>query len=182
MSATLGWDIGGVNTKVARVAGGTVLAVGSRPFELQHDPGALVQVLRELAAETGGSGDDTHAVTMTAELSQMFRTKREGVQFVLDAVVAAFPGATIFVYAVDGRFLTVAEARDAPLLVAAANWACHRAHRRAVPAGRPARRHRHDEHRHHSHRRWRSGGARMDRPRSSCLGRACLLRGGANAG
>ena len=123
MSATLGWDIGGVNTKVARVAGGTVLAVGSRPFELQHDPGALVQVLRELAAETGGSSADTHAVTMTAELSQMFRTKRDGVQFVLDAVVAAFPGATIFVYAADGRFLTVAEARNAPLLVAAANWA-----------------------------------------------------------
>ena len=123
MSATLGWDIGGVNTKVARVAGGTVLRVGSRPFELQHDPGALVQVLRELAAETGGSSADTHAVTMTAELSQMFRTKRDGVQFVLDAVVAAFPGATIFVYAADGRFLTVAEARNAPLLVAAANWA-----------------------------------------------------------
>ena len=123
MSATLGWDIGGVNTKVARVAGGTVLAVGSRPFELQHDPGALVQVLRELAAETGGSSADTHAVTMTAELSQMFRTKRDGVEFVLDAVVAAFPGAIIFVYAADGRFLTVAEARNAPLLVAAANWA-----------------------------------------------------------
>jgi (4-(4-[2-(gamma-L-glutamylamino)ethyl]phenoxymethyl)furan-2-yl)methanamine synthase len=122
MSATLGWDIGGVNTKVARVTGGTVLAVGARPFELQHDPGALVQVLRELAAETGGSGDDRHALTMTAELSQVFRTKRDGVQFVLDAVVATFPGATIFVYAVDGRFLTVAEARDAPLLVAAANW------------------------------------------------------------
>jgi probable H4MPT-linked C1 transfer pathway protein len=122
MRATLGWDIGGVNTKVARVTGGTVLAVGSRPLELQHDPGALVQVLRELAAETGGSGDDTHALTMTAELSQMFRTKRDGVQFVLDAVVATFPGARIFVYAVDGRFLTVAEAREAPLLVAAANW------------------------------------------------------------
>ena len=122
MNATLGWDIGGVNTKVARVAGGAVLAVSSRPFELQHDPGALVQVLRELAAETGGSGDDTLAVTMTAELSQMFRTKRDGVQFVLDALVAAFPGATIFGYAVDGRFLTVADACRAPLLVAAANW------------------------------------------------------------
>jgi len=122
MGSMLGWDIGGVNTKVARVSGGTVLAVCSRPFELQHDPGALVQVLRELAVEAGGSGD-THAVTMTAELSQMFRTKRDGVQFVLDAVVAAFPGETSLVYAVDGRFLTVAEARHVPLLVAAANWA-----------------------------------------------------------
>jgi len=123
MTAVVGWDIGGVNTKVARVAGGAVLAVRSLPFELQHDPGALVQVLRRLAAETGASDGDVHAVTMTAELSQMFRTKREGVQFVLDASEAAFPGATIRVFAVDGRFLDVAEAAAAPLLVAAANWA-----------------------------------------------------------
>ncbi|HEY9467224.1 MAG TPA: hydantoinase/oxoprolinase family protein [Vicinamibacterales bacterium] len=123
MSVILGWDIGGVNTKVACVSGGTVLAVCSRPFELQHDPGALVNVLRELASETGGSDADTHALTMTAELSQMFRTKRDGVHFVLEAIAAAFPGGTICVYAVDGRFLTIADAREAPLLVAAANWA-----------------------------------------------------------
>jgi probable H4MPT-linked C1 transfer pathway protein len=123
MSATLGWDIGGVNTKVARVAGGTVLAVRSFPFELQHDPGTLVHVLRQLAAETGASDADVHAVTMTAELSQMFRTKRDGVRFVLEAVETAFPAVAIRVHAVDGRFLSVAEAADAPLLVAAANWA-----------------------------------------------------------
>jgi probable H4MPT-linked C1 transfer pathway protein len=123
MSAVLGWDIGGVNTKVARVASGVVLAVRSRPFELQHDPGALVRVLRELAAESGASDADAHAVTMTAELSQMFRTKRDGVSFVLEAVEAAFPGASIRVYAVDGRFLTVSDAVAVPLLVAAANWA-----------------------------------------------------------
>jgi probable H4MPT-linked C1 transfer pathway protein len=123
MNTTLGWDIGGVNTKVARVAGGRVLAVHSRPFELQRDPGALVQVLRQLAAETGAQENDVHAVTMTAELSQMFRVKRDGVRFVLDAVEAAFPGANIRVYAVDGRFVSIAEAADAPLLVAAANWA-----------------------------------------------------------
>ena len=90
--STLGWDIGGVNTKVARVAGDRVLAVRSRPFELQRDPAALVQVLRTLAAESGASAGDVHAVTMTAELSQMFRTKREGVSFVLDSIEAAFPG------------------------------------------------------------------------------------------
>ncbi|HEY6507278.1 MAG TPA: hydantoinase/oxoprolinase family protein, partial [Vicinamibacterales bacterium] len=64
-----------------------------------------------------------HAVTMTAELSQMFRSKREGVAFVLDAVGQAFPGADIVVYTVDGRFLSLDAARDEPLAVAAANWA-----------------------------------------------------------
>ena len=60
---------------------------------------------------------------MTAELSQIFRTKREGVRFVLDAVTAAFPEADVRVYAADGRFLSVAGARIEPLAVAAANWA-----------------------------------------------------------
>ena len=42
---------------------------------------------------------------MTAELSQAFRTKREGVAFVLDALAEAFPGDPLRVYTVDGRFL-----------------------------------------------------------------------------
>jgi hypothetical protein len=123
MSATLGWDVGGVNTKVCRVANGAVLAVRSQPFELQRDPGALVQVLRTLAADVGSSPGDVHAVTMTAELSQMFRTKREGVRFVVEALEAAFPRSQIKVFAVDGRFVSPAEACAEPLAVAAANWA-----------------------------------------------------------
>jgi hypothetical protein len=123
MKATLGWDIGGVNTKVARVENGRVLAVRSRPFELQHDPGALVAVLRALAAEVGYTRNDSHAVTMTAELSQMFRIKREGVRFIVQAVEAAFPQSEIAIAAVDGRFLSLAEAGQEPLAVAAANWA-----------------------------------------------------------
>ena len=60
---------------------------------------------------------------MTAELSQMFRTKRDGVAFVLDAVSSAFASSDIHVYSVDGRFLSPAEARCEPLAVAASNWA-----------------------------------------------------------
>ena len=120
----LGWDIGGVNTKVARLDDTGALTVRSRPFELQREPEALVCVLRDLAAHVGaGSVEFTCAVTMTAELSQMFRTKRDGVHFVLDAVSAAFPDATTRVFTTDGRFLTMDAARLEPLAVAAANWA-----------------------------------------------------------
>ncbi|MGH9236401.1 MAG: hydantoinase/oxoprolinase family protein [Vicinamibacterales bacterium] len=129
----LGWDIGGVNTKVACLGDTGALTVRSRPFELQREPDALVRVLRDLAAQVGAgsiveSGFSrmtvfTCAVTMTAELSQMFRTKREGVHFVLDAVSAAFPDATTRVFTTDGRFLTIDTARVEPLAVAAANWA-----------------------------------------------------------
>src|SRR6188474_3433518 len=103
----IGWDIGGVNTKVARIESGTVLHARSHPYEIQRDPLALAPLLRSLANAVGAPADDHHAVTMTAELSQMFRTKREGVAFVLDAVAAAFPKADIRVFTTGGLFVSV---------------------------------------------------------------------------
>ena len=121
--AVLGWDIGGVNTKAARAERGVVVAARSRPFEIQRRPGDLVGLLAEMAAELDADSAMAHAVTMTAELSQFFRTKREGVAFVLDAVATAFPQAVVRVYGVDGRFLNLDEAVREPLVVAASNWA-----------------------------------------------------------
>jgi probable H4MPT-linked C1 transfer pathway protein len=118
-SGVIGWDIGGVNTKAALVPS---LESLSLPFEIQHDPGALGATLRTLADALDADGRP-HAITMTAELSQAFRTKREGVGVVLDALESAFPGGDLHVYAVDGRFLAPAEARQCPLEVAASNWA-----------------------------------------------------------
>ena len=113
-----------MNTKVALVAGGDVLSVRGRPYEIQHAPQALVALRRDLAAEvSGGAPETAHAVTMTAELSQVFRTKRDGVAFVLDAVTTAFPSSLVRVFSVGGCFLSVADARRVPLDVAAANWA-----------------------------------------------------------
>jgi probable H4MPT-linked C1 transfer pathway protein len=120
-----GWDVGGVNTKIAHVAGGEIAAACGSPFELQRAPDRLVPLLRELAAAAGCPADSaavTHAVTMTAELSQMFRVKRDGVAFVLDALHTAFPLSDLRVFTVDGRFLTREEALGDPLAVAAANW------------------------------------------------------------
>jgi probable H4MPT-linked C1 transfer pathway protein len=128
----VGWDIGGVNTKVAAVAAGRVMALRQQPYEIQRAPDVLVGLLRELSTAVAADADTAHAVTMTAELSQVFRTKREGVHFVLDALATALPQARAWVYTVDGRFLAPADARRDPLSVAAANWsatahlvACH---------------------------------------------------------
>jgi probable H4MPT-linked C1 transfer pathway protein len=122
----IGWDIGGVNTKAARVdldEGRPCLAgTASAALEMERNSAALVPTLRSLAAQLGGR-PSAHAVTMTAELSQAFRTKREGVGYVLDALSSAFPGDPISVYSIDGRFLDPADARERPLEVGAANWA-----------------------------------------------------------
>jgi len=122
-ASVVGWDIGGVNTKVVRVQRGIVLAAHSHPYEIQRDPHALAPLLKRLADVVGASPNDAQAVTMTAELSQMFRAKRDGVSFVLDAVSAAFPTEHVHVFTVDGRFVPPHDARNEPLAVAASNWA-----------------------------------------------------------
>jgi hypothetical protein len=124
--AVLGWDIGGVNTKAVRLEpgpDGPITRNTSMPFELKRDPGALGLTLTRAVRQLGGAATDLHAVTMTAELSQAFRTKREGVGFILDALEANFPGDSLHIYCVDRRFLTLEQARRLPLAVAAANWA-----------------------------------------------------------
>ena len=118
----------------ANASGHALLAAGAHkgtrvaatrvvPYEIQRDPAALAPLLDRLARGLGAQPGDAHAVTMTAELSQLFRTKREGVAFVLEAVTQAFPDGLVRVYAVDGRWRTPDEARRDPLAVAAANWA-----------------------------------------------------------
>jgi (4-(4-[2-(gamma-L-glutamylamino)ethyl]phenoxymethyl)furan-2-yl)methanamine synthase len=114
----LGWDIGGVNTKAARADGRSA----SVPLELQRDSGGLVPALWSLAASLGHAPGTAHAVTMTAELSQAFRTKREGVGFVLDAMATTFPGDAVHVFGVHGRFMEPADARARPLDTGASNW------------------------------------------------------------
>ena len=119
---TLGWDIGGSNTKVCCLRNQRVEGILSRPFEVRTAPDQLVSVLRTLAVEVaGGEKADVHAVTMTAELSRNFQSKAEGVAFVRAALTEAFPGETIVVFTVDGEFVRNDRMAD-PLAIASANW------------------------------------------------------------
>jgi (4-(4-[2-(gamma-L-glutamylamino)ethyl]phenoxymethyl)furan-2-yl)methanamine synthase len=119
----IGWDVGGVNTKAVIVTDtARPIRTVSLPYEIQYEPAALVAVLHRLSAELGATGAERHAVTMTAELSQLFRTKREGVSTVLDAFAAAFGNARVGIYSVAGEFLSPADARRRHLEVAASNW------------------------------------------------------------
>jgi probable H4MPT-linked C1 transfer pathway protein len=110
-------DIGGANTKAAWFDGELVRTL-TRPFEVWRDREALAGVLREV----GTAPADAVAITMTAELSDAFRTKREGVAFVLDAAQAAFGDRPLSVLTIAGELVTVEEARARPWDVAAANW------------------------------------------------------------
>ena len=118
-AATLAVDIGGANTKAAWRDGASLRTV-SRPFEVWRDREALSAVLREVAAEVAAGPARAVAITMTAELSDAFRTKREGVTFVLDAAQDAL--GEVAVLTTSGELVSVEAARARPWDVAAANW------------------------------------------------------------
>ncbi len=121
-----GWDVGGAHVKAARVVGGvggledTQIAV--RPFEIWRDPDELPSILAAVGEELGVEGARAAAVTMTAELSDAFRTKREGVLFILDCMEQAFPRTPLHLLSVTGDFVPAATARRHPLDFAATNW------------------------------------------------------------
>jgi (4-(4-[2-(gamma-L-glutamylamino)ethyl]phenoxymethyl)furan-2-yl)methanamine synthase len=121
MAGVIGLDVGGANTKaVWRNAGERRTA--SRPFEVWRDREALEAVLREVVAGVAPEPVDAVALTTTAELSDAFRTKREGVAFVLNAAVAALGGPLLLAFTTAGELVSLAEARARAPEVAAANW------------------------------------------------------------
>jgi probable H4MPT-linked C1 transfer pathway protein len=117
----IGLDVGGANTKAVRRNGGERRAV-TRSFEVWNDREALETVLREVVAGLSPAPAEAVALTTTAELSDAFRTKREGIAFVLDAAEAALAGRPLLVFTTAGELIPPAEARTRPHEVAAANW------------------------------------------------------------
>lgn len=114
----IAWDVGGANTKAAWLplvpgegagspqGAGASLAglVTARCYlEVWREPEALSARLRELAACLPPAA--AMALTMTAELSDVFRTKVEGVGQVIAAVRAAFPDTPLSVLDVEGQLV-----------------------------------------------------------------------------
>jgi len=124
-STVLGLDIGGANLKAATADGRAV----SVAFPLWKQPDALPAALASLAAQFPRI--DEFAVTMTGELCDCYATKREGVNRILDAVQKAAKKCPIRIWSTSGNWLSVAEARERSLEVAASNW-----HALATFAGR----------------------------------------------
>ncbi|UCF45260.1 MAG: H4MPT-linked C1 transfer pathway protein, partial [Candidatus Bathyarchaeota archaeon] len=61
-------------------------------------------------------------LTMTAELSDAYQTKREGVNHVLTSAAQAFADVPVFVLDVNAKLRSIDSAKSEPLKVAAANW------------------------------------------------------------
>jgi probable H4MPT-linked C1 transfer pathway protein len=124
----IGWDIGGANTKAVflRTENSYVkeIATATEYFPVWKDPEKLVSVLSTLKDKVSGNAKvDGVGLTMTAELSDAYKTKREGVNHVLSCAAQVFADLPVFVLDVDATLRSMDYARSEPLKVAAANWA-----------------------------------------------------------
>ena len=129
MSRLFGWDIGGVHLKAAMLDDARRrprLVWRLSGFEIWKGREALVHRLQRMRHEMarGGGGPERearHAVTMTAELSDVFPDHDAGVRFILSACRRAL-GQRVLVLDHSGRLVTPREARRMPARIAAANW------------------------------------------------------------
>ncbi len=121
MVPAIGLDVGGANTKAAVVDGSGRVQIASEPFEVWRDPPAMSGVIERIVGDLGLDGAPV-ALTTTAELVDVFASKREGVLCVLEAARRALPGRRLRVMTTGGELIGVDAARAAPLECAAANW------------------------------------------------------------
>jgi hypothetical protein len=117
----IGLDVGGANTKAAVVYGDERVQIASEPLEVWRASDRLADAI----AAVVGRLELRHgqvAMTTTAELVDVFASKREGVLHVLEAARQALPGRRLRVMTTAGELIGLEEARAAPLRCAAANW------------------------------------------------------------
>ncbi|RLI05649.1 H4MPT-linked C1 transfer pathway protein [Candidatus Bathyarchaeota archaeon] len=124
----VGLDVGGANIKVAFIESEQTPPLTIRTVNvffplwikgkknLKHAvQDAVLKIVKNRKVDVVG-------VTMTAEVSDVYFTKEEGVNHVLDCVQRIFSSTPIFVLDVEGNLLPVEEARRKPYKVASANW------------------------------------------------------------
>jgi probable H4MPT-linked C1 transfer pathway protein len=123
----LGFDVGGANTKAAcmHIEDGKIasVSVDAEYFPVWKEPKKLPDVLLALKERLNLKTPDAVGLTMTAELSDAYHTKREGVLHILSSAKKAFPDSPIYVLSTNAQLLSFNAAKKEPLSVAAANWA-----------------------------------------------------------
>ena len=119
----IGWDLGGAHLKAAALHGGEIVAVLQKPcplwLGLEHFHAAARAILAEAGAEPGCR----HAVTMTGELADVFKSREEGVFGLLRVLAEHVAADSIQVFAGALGFLQPADVRSGHVpAIASANW------------------------------------------------------------
>ncbi|MFX1379564.1 MAG: hydantoinase/oxoprolinase family protein [Promethearchaeota archaeon] len=134
MTIILGLDIGGANTKTALLNFKDNKIIESFsyieyfPFwkkNVLEIPEMLIHVSKNLVEKNNYSLNniDHYAITITAELSDAFQTKREGIHTILNALTKVFRKDKLRFITNECHFIDFNIAKSKYFSIAAANWA-----------------------------------------------------------
>jgi probable H4MPT-linked C1 transfer pathway protein len=115
----IGWDLGGIHVKAARIVAGRVEAVVQAPCLLWRGPVALDEALAGLPA--WARDEALHAVTMTGELADFFSDRAEGVKALVAWAGKRLAG-QVAIYGGRAGFLQPGGAPEHVADIASANW------------------------------------------------------------
>ncbi|MFX1381306.1 MAG: hydantoinase/oxoprolinase family protein, partial [Promethearchaeota archaeon] len=129
----LGLDIGGANTKAALILfeknqmSKTFSYIEYFPFwekNINEIPKMLKRIVNYLIYKNQFNQFDLDyiAITITAELSDAFQTKKEGINTILDALEKVFQKEKMFFISSTNEFFSFDKARKEYIKIAAANW------------------------------------------------------------
>ncbi|VAX22184.1 4-[[4-(2-aminoethyl)phenoxy]-methyl]-2-furanmethanamine-glutamate synthase [hydrothermal vent metagenome] len=122
MQKILGLDIGGAHIKSATTMIGETIKLGKREtiaFEIFREKQRLAPLLDEIIKKIKPDGV---ALTMTGELSDVFKNRAQGVRWILDSALKAVRRIEMRVVDINGRLVSTQSARRNPARVSSANW------------------------------------------------------------
>ncbi len=134
MTIILGLDIGGANTKAAllhlrdKKIDSFYSYIEYFPFwekSIKEIPEMLRRIIKKLSDKKDFNLEmiDTIAITITAELSDAFQTKREGISLILDSLIKVFNREKLRFITNTCHFINYDKAISNYKLIAGANWA-----------------------------------------------------------
>ncbi|MHA1269414.1 MAG: hydantoinase/oxoprolinase family protein [Candidatus Helarchaeota archaeon] len=122
----LGFDIGGANIKASFVKNGELINNFLKYYPMwTSDLDKLTEILEKIKNKTiENERIDVVAITMTAELSDAFYTKREGIIKIINSLKEVFQEKldNLYFITIYGTFIKIDEVLKDPLQIAAANW------------------------------------------------------------
>lgn len=117
----IGWDIGGAHVKASLLEAGTVIAIGQWPTPLWKGLEHLDAAVQAARARWPQFAHAHHAVTMTAEMTDLFPDREAGVR-ALSQRLAALLGPAVRFYAGEHGWLPADDAPTHWQAIASANW------------------------------------------------------------
>ena len=116
---TIGLDIGGAHLKLARIEDGRVVSVRQIACPLWEGIERLDSALHEVEAVIAGA--NVYAITMTAELTEIFESREAGVLAIVQRLRERLQGELRIFMGLKG-FASPEAARGDPLSIASANF------------------------------------------------------------